>query len=199
MVLRLLYNQPTNESGFSSTIRLKGQPALQETSLREYAPSTAIHDRRRFLERATHWLCGAMAMLLGLPSAVYVFALRQTNGASKWMDAGDTSELGSDFPQEITFRRNRVDGWKIHSGSETAWLSKTAENNLIAFSPWCTHLGCAYRWEANRKEFSCPCHGSRFAKDGAVIAGPATRPLDRYDIKLEGKRIWLSSPQSSRG
>jgi len=140
-----------------------------------------------------------MAMLLGLPSAVYVFALRQTNGASKWMDAGDTSELGSDFPQEITFRRNRVDGWKIHSGSETAWLSKTAENNLIAFSPWCTHLGCAYRWEANRKEFSCPCHGSRFAKDGAVIAGPATRPLDRYDIKLEGKRIWLSSPQSSRG
>jgi len=172
---------------------------LEKTSLGEYAPSTAIDDRRRFLERAIHWLGGAMAILLGVPSAIYVFALRQKNEGSKWMDAGDTSELGNEFPQEITFRRNRVDGWKIHSESETAWLSKTAENKLIAFSPWCTHLGCAYRWEANRKEFSCPCHGSRFAKDGEVIAGPATRPLDRYEIKLEGKRIWLSPSQGLVG
>lgn len=172
---------------------------MEQISLQDYNPVRTDEDRRRFLERAINWLAGAMACLLGLPAAVYVLAVHKRESASKWMDAGDTSELGRDFPQEITFRRNRIDGWKIHSGTETAWLSKTADNKLIAFSPWCTHLGCAYRWETNRKEFSCPCHGSRFAKDGTVIAGPATRPLDRYEIKLEGKRIWLSSGQSTQG
>ena len=172
---------------------------MEETTVRECVPAVSVQDRRRFLERAINWLGGTMAALLAVPSAVYLFSLRKRDTDSKWMDAGDTSELGSEFPQEITFRRNRIDGWKIHSGTETAWLSKTADQKLIAFSPWCTHLGCAYRWESNRKEFSCPCHGSRFGKDGAVIAGPATRALDQYQVKLEGKRLWLNSPQPPRG
>ena len=171
---------------------------LEQFTVEGGSSSTLAEGRRSFLERTINWLVGTMALLLGAPSAYYIFGLRKRTTDSRWMDAGDTMELGGDFPQEITFRRNRIDGWKIHSGTETAWLSKTADNKLIAFSPWCTHLGCAYRWETNRKEFSCPCHGSRFAKDGAVIAGPATRPLDRYEVKLEGKRIWLSSPQSTR-
>jgi menaquinol-cytochrome c reductase iron-sulfur subunit len=197
-LLRVLYNSPTSHSELFLYHAAERRAILEETSVRESASISTNQDRRRFLERAIHWLGGTMALLLGAPAAVYVFALRTKNTESRWMDAGDTSELGNDFPQEITFRRNRVDGWKIQSGTETAWLSKSPDNQLIAFSPWCTHLGCAYRWETNRKEFSCPCHGSRFAKDGAVIAGPATRPLDRYEIKLEGKRIWLSSSQSSR-
>ena len=171
---------------------------MEQITVGEGSSTSLAQDRRTFLERAINWVLGTMALLLGAPSAIYVFALRKRSTDSRWMDAGDTSELGSDFPQEITFRRNRIDGWKIHSGTETAWLSKTEDKKLIAFSPWCTHLGCAYRWDVNRKEFSCPCHGSRFAKDGAVIAGPATRALDRYEIKLEGKRIWLSSTQSTR-
>src|SRR5437764_605095 len=172
---------------------------MESSALQESSSASGIQDRRRFLERAINWLGATMAVCLGVPSAVYVFALRKKGTQAKWMDAGDISELGVEFPQEITFRHNRVDGWKIHSGSEMAWLSKAGKDQLIAFSPWCTHLGCAYRWEPNRKEFSCPCHGSRFSQDGAVIAGPATRPLDRYEVKLEGKRIWLSPAQSTRG
>lgn len=40
----------------------------------------------------------------------------------------------------------------------------------------CTHLGCTPRLDAD--EFVCPCHGSRFARDGRVLAAPATRALD---------------------
>jgi menaquinol-cytochrome c reductase iron-sulfur subunit len=172
---------------------------VESPILQESRSALRIQDRRKFLERAINWLGGTMAVCLGLPSAIYVFALRKRSTESRWMDAGDTAELGGEFPQEITFRHNRVDGWKIHSGTETAWLSKSGNDLLIAFSPWCTHLGCAYRWEPNKKEFSCPCHGSRFSKDGSVIAGPAARPLDRYLVKLEGKRIWLNPSQPTRG
>lgn len=137
-------------------------------------------------------LSGLIAFLLAVPSFVYLFLVRPSRKDSGWMDAGELSPLEADIPREISFRYNRVDGWKIHSGMETAWLSKDSNGKPIAFSPWCTHLGCAYRWELANHEFTCPCHGSRFDRDGAVLSGPATRPLDRYQIRVTGKRLWLA-------
>jgi cytochrome b6-f complex iron-sulfur subunit len=39
-----------------------------------------------------------------------------------------------------------------------------------ALSMICTHQGCTTR--TNGQSFECPCHGSRFSNDGAVINGP---------------------------
>jgi Rieske Fe-S protein len=84
-----------------------------------------------------------------------------------------------------------VDGWKVTSEKSTAWVVKSASNQVTAFGPQCTHLGCAIRWDDAKSEFLCPCHNSVFDAQGKVVSGPAPRPLDRYETKVEGKQLMI--------
>ena len=51
------------------------------------------------------------------------------------------------------------------------------EGNLNLVNPRCTHLGCQVAFNPDELSWDCPCHGSRFDKDGQVIDGPAMNPL----------------------
>jgi cytochrome b6-f complex iron-sulfur subunit len=57
-------------------------------------------------------------------------------------------------------------------------------NYLFALSARCTHLGCMVNYNRLGDEFVCPCHGSRYKKDGVNFSGPATRPLDLVSISF---------------
>lgn len=41
----------------------------------------------------------------------------------------------------------------------------------------CPHLGCALKWNAREHTWDCPCHGSRFTRDGKLMDNPATDNL----------------------
>lgn len=41
----------------------------------------------------------------------------------------------------------------------------------------CTHTGCHLHWNGFERCWDCPCHGSHFSPEGAVLSGPAITPL----------------------
>ena len=67
-------------------------------------------------------------------------------------------------------------------GGRRLALRRGRGGQLEALSAVCTHLGCIVSWNAAEESWDCPCHGSRFALDGSVLDGPATRPLERVAL-----------------
>ena len=57
--------------------------------------------------------------------------------------------------------------------------------DFYALSSVCTHLGCIISWKSGDNVFSCPCHGSKFDREGKVIETPAPQSLPRYAIHLD--------------
>ena len=62
------------------------------------------------------------------------------------------------------------------------------EKGLFAISLVCTHLGCIV--SKLSQGFACPCHGSKYDENGAVVKGPAPRALDWFEInQLPGGKL----------
>jgi cytochrome b6-f complex iron-sulfur subunit len=67
------------------------------------------------------------------------------------------------------------------------FVRRRAPGDAIALSTRCKHRGCQVEPEADR--FVCPCHGSEYALDGAVLKGPTQRPLDRFTVREAGTSL----------
>ncbi len=89
-------------------------------------------------------------------------------------------------------RRVRIAGATLDELAERGVL--VADGYLIsgsaeaprALSLRCTHLGCTVGLDRAAGQLVCPCHGSRFALDGAPISGPAGKPLHDACMKRDG-------------
>ena len=63
-----------------------------------------------------------------------------------------------------------------YRGSKAAVYRNLSGETTIR-SATCTHMGCLVAWNDGDGTWDCPCHGSRFSPEGAVISGPAESPL----------------------
>jgi len=75
------------------------------------------------------------------------------------------------------------EGSLVHANGTTLAAYRGPDGVLHCVSPTCTHLRCTVRWNDAEKSWDCPCHGSRFSVDGAILNGPATEPLERVEIE----------------
>lgn len=150
-------------------------------STAEGASSTS---RRTFLAQVIGACIAFLAMLVGIPAAGAIVgpALKQAPTDSPTIGRADSFE--QDVPKSAEFAITRRDGWVETTETVAVWVVKQADGSFVVFNGHCTHLGCAYHWQADLNEFVCPCHAGVYGKDGRVLSGPPPRPLDRLQASV---------------
>lgn len=75
-----------------------------------------------------------------------------------------------------------------------------SEEDFIALSSTCPHLGCKVHWEGQNQRFFCPCHNGAFNAQGVGIDGPPKgQALSRYPLKVERGLLYIEVPLEFMG
>jgi Rieske Fe-S protein len=81
-------------------------------------------------------------------------------------------------------------------GTDLVYVLALDDGTFAAVSPVCTHQGCTV--EVAGRFLECPCHGSVFTHQGAVVQGPAELPLTRFAVeRLEGGILVIRSGEAA--
>lgn len=72
-------------------------------------------------------------------------------------------------PYETLFSPSRSILWP-----QLAANAAQAVLGLVTPGPRCPHMGCVLKYNRQEHSWDCPCHGSRFTREGELINGPAT-------------------------
>lgn len=129
--------------------------------------------RREFLVKAA-FMAGGLALTL--------------SGAGKML--GNTFE---DLVVEIDENSplNKIGGSTVvTSAAGKLIIVRTGETSFVAYSARCTHKGGTLKYDAEKKSFVCPSHGSTFdASNGSRTGGPAEDPLASYRATGSAKSV----------
>lgn len=71
------------------------------------------------------------------------------------------------------------EGAIVDTGKGKIALYQDEDGTLHRLSPACTHMGCLLNWNPAERTWDCPCHGSRYAANGAVIQAPAVTDMEK--------------------
>ncbi|WP_307197000.1 QcrA and Rieske domain-containing protein [Neobacillus niacini] len=156
--------------------------------------------RRQFLSYTLTGVGGFMAAGMLMPMVRFA------------IDPVLTAEAGGDFiatplktkdittePQRVDFTFEQKDAWYTSDVTNTAWVYRDEQDNIVALSPVCKHLGCTVGWatdKAHPDQFFCPCHFGRYTKDGMNVKGtPPIAPLDVYPIQEKDGLLYLGKAE----
>lgn len=130
--------------------------------------------RRQFLREVTAAVAGIMAALSASPGEANALPLSLGTALAA---AGD----------ERTYPMPAADGAVVDRDNEVILVRW--KGLVFAFALSCPHQHTAVKWLAADSRFQCPKHKSKYQPDGTFMSGRATRNLDRYAIRRQGKSV----------
>lgn len=165
----------TGELILQDTVATMGEDAVPtKTVVKDGEPAQAILEAAResgsdLIVVGNRGLAGARGVILGsVPRDIAELA--ECDVLIARTIAQNLEEIGKE------------EGGIVTTGDHKAAVYRDRKGAVHAMSARCTHMGCTVKWNPADKTWDCPCHGSRFAADGAVVNGPASRPLESTDL-----------------
>ena len=156
--------------------------------------------RRQFLNYTLTGVGGFMAAGMLVPMLRFaVDPVLKTSAVGDLANVGISVDELTSEPQRVEWVVDQVDGWYESKVTKVAWVYKNEQDEIVAHSPICTHLGCFVTWEGSEDhpgEYFCPCHNGRYYKDGTNVPGtPPLTPLEQYEVKVENGILFLGEPK----
>jgi cytochrome b6-f complex iron-sulfur subunit len=139
--------------------------------------------RRQFLHYV--WLSSIGAFVVGSGGATLVYAY------PRFMEG----EFGGKF---VVGQAGEFEDGSVTPVRDGRFFLVRQGDEFRALYQVCTHLGCLVRHEEN-DGFSCPCHGSRFAKDGELLRSPASRDMDEFAVEVVDGEVVVDTGKRTKG
>ena len=136
--------------------------------------------RRRFLQ----FLLGG-GLLASAASFVYPVL--------RYLVPPATADLGGDTVIAAKAGELKPNSGKIFRfGNQPGLLVLTAEGEYRAMSAKCTHLDCTVQYRSETRQVWCACHTGTYDLAGRNVSGPPPRPLQAYEVHIQGDEIIVS-------
>jgi menaquinol-cytochrome c reductase iron-sulfur subunit len=155
--------------------------------------------RRRFMTLTANGAGAVAAMSFTLPALGFaVGSALFDRPAVRWEAVGKLSDFPDDsyIPKVITLTLGigEVGKTTIYMRARNPKIDKPPnppgyEEQVVALSTRCMHLGCPVRYVQASERFICPCHGGVYDFQGLVVGGPPVRPLDRFYTRVRNGMV----------
>ncbi len=109
-----------------------------------------------------------------------------------------SADLGGDTVVAAKVGDLKANSGKIFRfGSRPGILILTADREYRACSATCTHLDCTVQYRDDLRNIWCACHNGMYDLSGRNVSGPPPRPLESYDVHVQGDEIVVSRRQKA--
>ena len=139
------------------------------------------------------WSTGILGLLTTIPVLGALFAPFYKRSPALWRSIGNINDFEVGETKLVRYKNALPLAWSGLSSYTASWLRRVSDEEFVAFSINCTHLGCPVRWEPKAELFLCPCHGGVYKKDGSYAAGPPPFGLPKYPVRIKDNMVQIQT------
>lgn len=147
--------------------------------------------RRAFLVKLSLGMGSLAAAAISVPVIAAVLSPFFKKTTQTWRNVGKPDDFKIGTTNLVEFENPDPKAWAGITAHSAAWLRRNGEQEFVAFSINCTHMGCPVRWMPGAQLFMCPCHGGVYYKDGSKASGPPPKGLQKYQVRVSNGQVQI--------